>query len=183
MALTPSADLALGTRAHPFALPDTAGRVVRLEDFADRRGLLVVFWSNHCPFVKHLKQAFAQFARDYAQRGLGIVAINANDAVAYPEDRPEAMQADSDRYGYTFDYLVDAAQDIARAYGAACTPDFFLFDGARRLVYHGQFDASRPRNDVPVTGADLRRAVDDVLAGRPVSAAQTPSVGCNIKWR
>ena len=183
MVLTPSGSLDLGTPAQPFELPDPTGRVVSLDDFADKAGLLVVFWSNHCPFVKHLKKVFAEFAREYQERGLGVVAINANDADAYPEDRPEAMQEDSGRYGYTFDYLIDATQDVARAYGATCTPDFFLFDRARKLVYHGQFDASRPRNDVPVTGVDLRRAADAVLAGKAVPAEQTPSIGCNIKWR
>jgi peroxiredoxin len=183
MVLTPSAILELGRPAQAFALPDAAGRVVALDDFVHEPGMLIVFWSNHCPFVKHLKKAFAEFAREYQTRGLGIVAINSNDAESYPEDSPQAMQEDGERYGYTFDYLVDTTQNVARAYGATCTPDFFLFDRERRLAYHGQFDASRPRNDVPVTGADLRGAAEAVLAGKPVPAAQSPSIGCNIKWR
>ena len=183
MVLTSSTSHELGSTAPPFALPDPTGRIVSLDDFRTNPGLLVVFWCNHCPFVKHIKQAFAAFAREYRQKGLGIVAINANDSASYPQDRPERMQEDSTAFGYTFDYLVDASQDVARAYGAASTPDFFLFDRDRKLVYRGQFDASRPRNREPITGADLRRAADAVLAGGTVPADQTPSIGCNIKWR
>jgi thiol-disulfide isomerase/thioredoxin len=181
--MTSSTYRELGTIAPSFALPDYDGRVVALGDFAAKKALLVVFWSNHCPYVKHIKRAFAEFAREYQQKDLGVVAINANDVDAYPEDRPEAMKADAQTYGYTFDYLLDQAQNVARAYDAACTPDFFLFDRGRRLVYHGQFDASRPRNAEPITGADLRAAADAALADQPVRGTQTPSIGCNIKWR
>ena len=142
-----------------------------------------MFWSNHCPFVKHIKNAFAEFAREYQDKGLAVVAINANDSAASPVDRPDQMQADAERFDYTFDYLVDETQNVARAYDAACTPDFFLFDQDRKLVYHGQFDSSRPRNSEPVTGADLRTAADAARARKPVARAQTPSIGCNIKWR
>lgn len=183
MVLTSSTDRELGSPAPPFRLPDPDGREVALEDFADAPALLVVFWCNHCPFVKHIKRAFADFAREYQARGLAVVAINSNDADSQPEDAPDRMKADSETFGYSFDYLVDRTQDVARAYDAACTPDFYLFDGARRLAYHGQFDASRPRNDEPVTGADLREAADAVLAGRPAPNQQTPSIGCNIKWK
>lgn len=183
MALTSSSALELGGPAPSFRLRDPAGRVVSLEDFADSPALLVVFWCNHCPYVKHIKRAFAGFAREYQARGLAVVAINSNDTDAYPQDAPEKMKDDIREYGYTFDYLVDASQDAARAYEAACTPDFYLYDSGRSLAYHGQFDASRPRNAVPVTGEHLRAAADAVLDGRPVTGEQTASIGCNIKWR
>jgi len=170
--------------APEFALPEPAsGRVLSLDDFADARGLLVAFWCNHCPFVKHVRDAFVDFARRAQERGVAVVAINANDADAYPDDAPEAMAREAAAAGYSFPYLFDESQEVAKAYGAACTPDFFLFDGARRLYYRGQFDASRPGNDVPVTGEDLERAVDALLAGEPAPEPQLPSVGCNIKWR
>jgi peroxiredoxin len=181
--MTSSTARELGGIAPDFALPNYDGRIVALGDFATHKALLVVFWSNHCPFVKHIKAAFADFVREYQRKDLGVVAINANDIEAYPDDRPEAMAADAKRFGYTFDYLLDQTQNVARAYDAACTPDFFLFDRGRRLVYHGQFDASRPRNAEPITGADLRAAADAALAGTPVRREQTPSIGCNIKWR
>ena len=183
MVMTSSTNRELGITAPPFRLADADGKIVSRDDFAANKGLLIVFWSNHCPFVKHIKRAFAEFAREYQAKGLAVVAINANDIAAYPEDRPEAMKADAKAFGFTFDYVLDSTQDVARAYDAACTPDFFLFDRDRTLVYHGQFDASRPRNSEPITGADLRAAADAVLAGRPVAAKQTPSIGCNIKWR
>lgn len=183
MVLTSSTKRPLGSPAAPFRLPNADGKLVGLDDYADDPALLVVFWCNHCPFVKHIKAGFAEFAREYIDRGLGIVAINANDIVASPQDGPEEMRRDTQAYGYTFEYLLDESQDVARAYDAACTPDFFLFDAERKLVYHGQFDPSRPRNDVPVTGKDLRGACDAVLAGEAVAAEQTPSIGCNIKWR
>ena len=183
MVLTSSTSCPLGTRAPAFALPDPEGRIVSLEDFAGARALLVAFWCNHCPFVKHIKLAFAEFAREYGAKGLAIVAINANDVASFPQDSPENMKKDIEQFRYTFDYVLDESQEVARAYDAACTPDFFLFDGGRKLVYHGQFDSSRPRNGLPVDGADLRRAVDAVLAGAPVPESQTPSIGCNIKWR
>lgn len=183
MVLTPSTACPLGAPAPPFELPNCDGQRVGLDDYSDARALLVVFWCNHCPFVKHIKRAFADFAREYRGKGLAIVAINANDIEAYPQDGPEQMRRDAEEFGYRFEYLLDETQDVARAYDAACTPDFFLFDAERRLVYHGQFDASRPRNHVPITGEDLRRACDAALAGKPVAPEQTPSIGCNIKWR
>jgi len=182
MALTPSTMLPLGTKAPGFRLPDTSGRLVAIDDFADAPALLVAFLCNHCPYVKHVQAGFTTFAKEYAPRGLAIVAINSNDFAAYPEDAPERMAEEAERHGYVFPYLVDETQEVAKAYRAACTPDLFLFDAARRLVYRGQFDASRPGNHIPVTGSDLRAATDAVLAGRPVPAAQTPSIGCNIKW-
>lgn len=183
MAATPSTMVALGTPAPDFQLPDSDGNTVRRDDFATAPGLLVMFICNHCPFVKHIREGLAQVGRDYAPRGLAIVAINANDADKYPDDSPERMKMEARDAGYTFPYLFDATQAVARAFDAACTPDFFLYDRERRLVYRGQFDASRPGNDIPVTGADLRAACDAVLDGRPVPAGQTPSIGCNIKWK
>lgn len=183
MALTPSSMLPLGTAAPPFRLPDASGRLVALEDFAGEPALLVMFLCNHCPYVKHVADAVALFAREHAGRGLAIVAISANDAERYPDDAPAEMAREEKRRGYVFPYLYDESQAVAKAYHAACTPEFYLFDRERRLVYRGQFDASRPGNGVPVTGADLRAAVDALLAGRPVPADQKPSVGCSIKWK
>ena len=176
--------LPLGTQAPDFRLPDTTtGNIVALADFADAPGLVVMFICNHCPYVKHIRAGLASFGRDYAARGLAIVAINSNDVANYPEDRPDKMAEEKRAAGYTFPYLFDETQEVAKAYTAACTPDFFLFDGDRRLAYRGQFDASRPGNGVPVTGEDLRAAIDAVLQDRPVSEEQRPSVGCSIKWR
>jgi peroxiredoxin len=172
-----------GTLAPDFRLPDTNGRLVSLSDFAKAPALLVVFMCNHCPFVKHIRAGLAQFARDYQPRGLAMVGINSNDVASYPDDSPAKMAEEVKAAGYTFPYLYDDAQTVAKAYHAACTPDFFLYDRDRRLVYRGQFDDSRPSNGRPVTGSDLRAAVDAVLAGRPVSAEQKPSIGCNIKWK
>jgi peroxiredoxin len=175
--------LALGTSAPSFDLPDFDGRRHTLDDFAASRALLVTFICNHCPFVKHMRAEFAAFALEYAARGLAVVAIVSNDLDVYPQDGPDAMREEARSLGYVFPYLVDADQQTARAYRAACTPDFFLFDASRRLVYRGQFDDSRPGSDRPVTGADMRLAVDAVLAGKPVDADQRPSLGCNIKWK
>jgi peroxiredoxin len=183
MARTPSTMLALGTSAPNFDLPDFDGRRHTLDDFAASRALLVAFICNHCPFVKHMRAEFAAFAREHAARGLAVVAIVSNDLDVYPQDGPDAMREEARSLGYVFPYLVDANQQTARAYRAACTPDFFLFDASRRLVYRGQFDDSRPGSDRPVTGADLRLAVDAVLSGTPVDADQRPSLGCNIKWK
>lgn len=183
MAATPSTMLALGTRAPAFALPDLGGRTVTLDDFADVPALLVMFVCNHCPYVQHVERELAAVARDYQPRGLAVVAISANDVAAYPADGPAGMREQVARAGFTFPYLYDETQDVARAYHAACTPDLFLFDRQRRLVYRGQLDDSRPGNGVAVTGADLRGAVDAVLAGRPVPPEQTPSIGCNVKWK
>lgn len=175
--------LPLGTIAPDFRLPDTHGRTVTLADFNGKPALLVIFLCNHCPYVKHIRAGLAQLARDYQPRGVGIVGINANDVANYPADSPAKMAEEVKAAGYTFPYLYDESQAVAKAYRAACTPDIYLFDQARRLVYRGQFDASRPGNGIPVTGSDLRAALDAVLAGQPVSAAQTPSIGCNIKWK
>jgi peroxiredoxin len=183
MARTPSTMLALGTSAPPFDLPDFDGKRHSLGDFSASPALLVAFICSHCPFVQHMRGEFAKFAREYAARGLAVVAINSNDPVTYPQDGPEAMRAEAKSLGYAFPYLVDASQAVARAYRAACTPDLFLFDAQRKLVYRGQFDDSRPGNGRAVTGADLRRAVDAVLSGTPVDADQRPSLGCNIKWK
>jgi peroxiredoxin len=174
----------LGTRAPDFSLPDPhSGGTVTLEDFEDAPALLVVFLSNHCPFVKHIAGALAAFGREYGGRGLALVAINANDVANYPDDSPERMAAEVRTRGYTFPYLFDETQEVAKAYAAACTPDFFLYDADRRLVYRGQFDGSRPGNDEPITGRDLRRAVDAVLKGEIPTGTQVPSIGCNIKWK
>lgn len=183
MARTPSTMLALGTRAPDFSLPDvTTGAQVALGDLSHAPGLLVAFWCNHCPFVKHIEDGFVAFAREYAERGLAVVAISSNDAGAYPQDGPEPMRELAAAKGYGFPYLYDASQEVAKAYEAACTPDFFLFDGERRLVYRGQFDGARPSTATPVTGEDLRRAAGALLSGGEVDAAQVPSLGCNIKW-
>jgi peroxiredoxin len=183
MARTLSTMLPLGTQAPQFNLPDFDGRRHALADFAGSPALLVVFTCEHCPFARHIRAGFAQFAREYLPRGLAVVAINSNDLDTYPQDGPDAMRLEARSAGYVFPYLLDADQSVAVAFRAACTPDFFLFDQRRRLVYRGQFDDSRPGSDRPVTGADLRRAVDAVLAGLPVDAEQLPSVGCNIKWK
>jgi peroxiredoxin len=183
MARSSSTMLALGTSAPAFTLPDFDGAMHSLGDFAQAPALLVVFTCNHCPFVRHIRREFARFAQDYAARGLATVAINANDLAAYPQDGPDAMRAEAREFGYGFPYLVDETQDVAKSFRAACTPDFYLFDSGRKLVYRGQFDDARPGSDRPVTGADLRAAVDAVLAGRPVSPDQRPSVGCSIKWK
>jgi len=184
MVRVPSTMLPLGTRAPDFHLLEpSTGRTVALADYAASPALVVVFLSNHCPFVKHIADALAAFGREYGAKGLAMVGINANDVANYPDDSPERMKDEVALRGYTFPYLYDESQEVARAYQAACTPDFFLFDGERRLVYRGQFDPSRPGNDVPVTGRDLRRACDAVLAGELVSGDQTPSIGCNIKWK
>lgn len=183
MAATPSTMLPLGTVAPIFSLPDTQGKRVSLADLSGARGLLVMFICNHCPFVKHLRSALAQLGRDYQSRGIAIVAISSNDADAYPADSQAKMADEQRDAGYEFPYLYDETQEVAKAFQAACTPDFFLFDNNQRLVYRGQFDDSRPSNGLPVTGKDLRAALDAVLAGQHVASEQKPSIGCNIKWR
>jgi peroxiredoxin len=175
--------LELGTALPPFRLPRLGGGEVSSSDFDDSPALLVVFICPHCPFMKHIRRGLGQFSRDYLPRGLAMVGINSNDEVAYPDDGREGMNAEAEDGGYAFAYLRDESQAVAKAYRAACTPDFFLFDQGRRLVYRGQFDGSRPRNTVPVTGADLRAAVDAVLAGQTPSPDQRASIGCNIKWK
>jgi len=183
MVLTPSTMLPLNTPAPDFSLPDTEGKTVSLIDFKGAPGLLVIFMCNHCPYVKHVRQGLAQLAREYQPKGLAIVGINSNDVANYPEDSPAKMAEEVKLAGYTFPYLYDETQEVAKAYKAACTPDFFLFDGERKLVYRGQLDDSRPDNGIPVTGKDLRAAADAVLAGTAVPDEQKPSMGCNIKWK
>lgn len=175
--------LALGTPAPDFKLKDPAGSLVRRDDFASAPALLVTFICNHCPYVKHVRAQFAALAREYIGRGVAIVAINPNDPTSHPEDGPEGMAAIAKELDFRFPYVIDETQDVAKAYRAACTPDFFLFDKSRRLVYRGQMDDSRPGNNVPVTGKDLRAALDAVLTGRKVSEKQKPSIGCSIKWK
>ncbi len=184
MAQTASTMLPLGTPAPDFSLPEPmTGKTVSLGDFQDAPALLVMVICNHCPFVKHIRQGLVQFARDYPAKDLAIVAISANDAANYPDDSPAKIAEEAKTFGYPFPYLHDESQTVAKAYRAACTPDFFLFDAGRKLVYRGQFDGSRPGNKVPVTGNDLRAAAAALLAGRPVPSAQQPSIGCNIKWK
>jgi peroxiredoxin len=183
MVMTHSEMLALGTAAPSFALPDPDGRIVSLSDHPDAKAYVVVFMCNHCPFVKHLRDQLAAFARECEARGALFVGINANDADRYPDDAPDRMKEEAQTYGYTFPYLIDETQEVAKAYKAACTPDFFLFDSEMKLAYRGQFDGSRPSNDVEVTGDDLRAALTAVLAGEAVAAEQVPSVGCTIKWK
>lgn len=184
MALTPSTMVPVGTPAPHFRLPEAAtGRIVALTDFAAAPALIVAFLCNHCPYVMHLRSALAELGRECARRGVAFVGINSNDVTRHPEDRPERMAEHTRTAGWTFPYLFDEPQEVARAYRAACTPDFFLFDRERRLAYRGQFDESRPGNGRPITGADLRTAMDDLLAGRPVTTRQLPSLGCNIKWK
>ncbi len=176
--------LALGTPAPEFSLPDVvSGTTISLANYADAPALLVIFMCNHCPYVKHVADQIAQLAREYQARGVAIVGINANDVEEYPEDSPEHMLDEAKRRGYSFPYLYDETQEVAKAYQAACTPDFYVFDKDHRLAYRGQMDDSRPNNGIPVTGRDLRAALDAVLAGRPVTRNQKPSLGCNIKWK
>jgi len=182
MTATPSTMLALGTTMPVFRLLSTTGEIVSSESFASRP-LLVAFICHHCPFVRHIRREFSRFATEFQERGLAIVGINSNDTVAFPEDGPDGMRQEAVEAGYTFPYLFDETQSVAKAFKAACTPDLFLFDARGTLVYRGQFDASRPRSSVPVTGADIRAAAAAVLAGHAVPAMQKPSIGCNIKWQ
>ena len=184
MARTTSSMKPLGSLAADFRLPDVVtGREISRDAAAGPKGLLVMFICRHCPFVKHVQSELARLGRDYAASGVGIVAISANDESEFPEDRPEKLAEMSRELGFAFPYLFDDAQDVARAYDAQCTPDFFLYDSGCRLVYRGQLDDSRPGNGLPVTGHDLRAALDALLAGRPVSSDQKASIGCNIKWK
>lgn len=184
MALTPSTMLPLGTPAPDFSLKNVVdGKQVSLADFAQAPALLVIFMCNHCPYVKHVAAGLASLAKEYQAKGVAVVGINANDATAYPDDSPEKMKAEVQARGYTFPYLYDETQEVAKAYHAACTPDFYVFDKDRKLVYRGQMDSSRPDSGIPVTGADLRAALDAVLAGKKPPEDQKPSIGCNIKWR
>jgi peroxiredoxin len=176
--------LALGTPALRFRLLNTvSGRTVALEDFATSPALLIAFVCNHCPFVKHILDEFVAFARDFGPRGLAVVAISSNDVAGYPADSPAEMTRIAVRKAFTFPYLYDESQEVAKAYQAVCTPDFFLFDRDRRLAYHGRFDGSSPGNKIPVTGSDLRAACEALVGGRPLPSEQTPSVGCSIKWK
>jgi peroxiredoxin len=176
--------LALGTPAPSFSLPDAvSGKTISLESLPDAQALLVVFMCNHCPFVKHILDGFASFAREYGPKGLAVVAISSNDVAAYPDDAPAEMAKLARAKGFTFPYLYDESQQVAKSYQAICTPDFFLFDGARRLAYRGQFDGSRPGGGVSVTGSDMRGAVDALLKGGVAPVEQRPSVGCSIKWK
>ena len=183
MVRTASTMLPLGVVAPDFSLPDTQGRQVSLSDFADAPALLVVFMCNHCPYVKHVAAGLAELAAEYQRRGVAVVGINSNDTDAFPDDAPAKMVEEAKTRGYTFPYLLDEKQKVAQAYRAACTPDFYVFDHAQKLVYRGQMDSSRPESGVPVTGEDLRAALDAVLAHQPVSSNQKPSLGCNIKWK
>jgi len=184
MAATESTMLGLGTSAPEFHLPDVvSGKTVSPGTLSGGKALLVVFISPHCPYVKHIQDGIAAMARDYSREDLRMVAISSNDAAQYPDDAPEGLRRMALELGFDFPFCFDETQETAKAYRAACTPDFFLFDGGRKLVYRGQFDDARPRNAVPVTGADLRAAIDAVLAGNPVSERQKPSLGCNIKWK
>lgn len=182
MVLTPSTMLPLGTPAPDFSLPDPAGKIVSLADFAGKP-LLVMFICNHCPYVKHVADGLAKLGRDYQAKGVAVVGISSNDVKSHPDDAPAKMADEIKARGYTFPYLFDETQEVAKAYRAACTPDFYVFDKQHKLVYRGQMDASRPESGIPVTGDDLRAALDAVLAGKPVSDQQRASIGCNIKWK
>jgi peroxiredoxin len=182
MVKTASTMKKLGTPAADFKLVNVDGRIVGLNEFKNKP-LLVIFMCNHCPFVKHVADGLTKLANDYLPKGMAIVGINSNDAAAHPQDSPEQMVHEAEQRGYPFPYLFDETQEVAKAYGAACTPDFFLYDKNHKLAYRGQLDASRPGNNVPVTGSDLRAALDAVLAAKPASEKQIPSIGCNIKWK
>jgi peroxiredoxin len=183
MALTPSTMLRLGTAAPGFRLPDTDGRTVSLNDFKTAPALLVIFLCNHCPYVKHIRHELARLCKEYQAKGVAVVGISSNDVTTHPDDSPAMMAREKAEVGYTFPYLYDESQTVARAYEAACTPDFYVFDKSQELVYRGQMDASRPGNPIPVTGKDLREALDAVLAGKTPNVEQRPSIGCNIKWK
>lgn len=183
MAATASTMLPLGTSAPYFQLPDASGRLVSSDDFANEPALLVMFLCNHCPYVRHVAEEVVHVVKDYQARGVGVVAISSNDVAHYPDDSPARMAEMARAMGLTAPYLYDETQQVAKAYHAACTPDFFLFDADRRLVYRGQLDGARPGNGVPVSGRDLRAALDAVLANEPVADSQLPSLGCNIKWK
>lgn len=189
MALTPSTMMPLGTIAPDFTLPDlnsrecVSSKTLGLQQLKGKKGTLVMFICNHCPYVKHIKDALGLLGKDYQDSGIALIAINANDAANYPDDAPDKMTLFAKQNGFVFPYLYDESQAVAKAYGAACTPDLFLFDGDLRCVYRGQFDDSRPGNDIPVTGKDLRAAMDCLIAGKAIDARQIPSIGCNIKWK
>jgi peroxiredoxin len=183
MVATASTMLSLGTTVPYFNLPDTEGGMVSIEDFKDASALLVIFMCNHCPFVKHILPNLVELIKEYQKKGIAVVGINSNDVASFPEDSPKVMAWKAKEAGFTFPYLYDETQKAAKAYLAACTPDFFLFDKKRKLVYRGQMDDSRPGNHIPITGDDLRSAIDAVLEGNTIPAKQKPSMGCNIKWK
>jgi len=183
MAVIASTMLPLGTSAPYFNLPDTQDRLVSIDDFKHSKALLVVFMCNHCPFVKHILKDFVKLVKEYQPKGVAVVGINSNDVESFPEDSPSMMKKLVKEMDFTFPYLYDENQEVAKKYRAACTPDFFLFDGERKLVYRGQMDDSRPGNNIPITGSDLRAAINAVLTGNQVSKRQKPSMGCNIKWK
>lgn len=183
MAATPSTMAPLGTQAPDFTLPDHQGKNVSLSDVRGGRGLLVTFICYHCPFVAHIREELGRIGGELQEKEIGVVAINSNDLNQYPQDGAEGMAREIEEGGYTFPYLLDETQEVARAYTAACTPDFFLFDGSLKLVYRGQFDDSRPGNGIPVTGEDLRRASTALLSGEAIGEDQKASIGCNIKWK
>ncbi len=184
MAKTLSNMVSLGTSAPDFCLPDTVtGRTMSLDEFRSETAVVIMFLCNHCPFVKHVNAGLVQLARDYLPKNISFIAISSNDVENYPEDSPDKMKQTALEVGYNFPYLYDELQEVAKSYSAACTPDFFIYDKDMKLVYRGQMDDSRPETDIPVTGADLRTALDDLLAGREVSKGQKPSLGCNIKWK
>ena len=184
MARTPSNMLPLGTLAPDFTLPDTvSGKTASLAELKSDRATVIMFICNHCPFVKHVDEQLVAIANDYQSRGVSFIAISSNDVENYPQDGPELMKEEAEKLGYPFPYLYDESQEVAKAYDAACTPDFYVFDGDLKCVYRGQLDDSRPGNGKPVTGSDLRAALDEILEGKAVSAPQIPSLGCNIKWK
>ncbi len=184
MAATPSNMIPLGTKAPQFTLPDTiSGELMSLDELKSDKATVIMFLCNHCPYVQHLNEQLVQVAQEYQSRGVSFIAISSNDVEAYPQDGPKEMKRAAQQLGYPFPYLYDESQDVARSYQAACTPDFYVFDGDATLVYRGQFDDSRPKNDKPVTGQDLRLALDNILEGQPLDLDQKPSIGCNIKWK
>ncbi|MFN2159315.1 MAG: thioredoxin family protein [Anaerolineales bacterium] len=184
MVETPSAMIPLGTQAPKFSLPDTvSGEILSLDELRANQATVVMFICNHCPYVKHIQTGLVQLVNDYIPEGIAFIAINSNDVTSYPDDSPEKMKELAERMKFPFPYLYDESQEVARAYNAACTPDFYIFDGEMKLVYRGQFDDSRPNSGIPITGKDIRSALDRVLAGEPVDPHQKPSLGCNIKWK
>lgn len=184
MARTPSVMIPLGTKAPDFKLPDTvSGKTLSLDELKSDKATVIMFICNHCPFVKHVQEQLVKLANDYIPKGVSFIAINSNDVENYPEDSPEKMKETAEQWKYPFPYLFDESQEVAKAYKAACTPDFYIFDGNSELAYRGQLDDSRPGNDIPVTGKDIRAALDQLLSGQPVDENQRPSLGCNIKWK
>jgi len=183
MVRTASTMLPLGTKAPHFALPNPHGEVISLDQFREHKGLVVIFMCNHCPYVKHVAPELARLSAEYMAQGIGFVGISSNDIEKHPDDAPDLMAEESKRQGYLFPYLFDEDQSVARAYRAACTPDIFVFDSEMKLVYRGQLDDTRPKKDIPLTGKDLRAALEAVLAGKPVPERQVPSLGCSVKWR